>query len=115
MSNWLSKINVGTNAPPGELIVDAKLVEQLTAGYTSPSRPRTPTIIAQLGSSHPSLIYVRANSLHCCARRTVTRIGSSSAAPFVKTVGNQRSEGAVEIIGAKGKMAIITVDVAGPK
>jgi hypothetical protein len=29
------QINVGTNAPPGELIVDAKLMEQLTTGYTA--------------------------------------------------------------------------------
>ena len=28
------QINVGTNASPGELIVDAKLMEQLTTGYT---------------------------------------------------------------------------------
>jgi hypothetical protein len=27
------QINVGTNSPPGELIVDAKMMEQLTEGY----------------------------------------------------------------------------------
>ena len=34
---------------------------------------------------------------------------------FAKTVGSQRGEGALEIIGAESKMAIGAVDVAGPE
>ena len=34
---------------------------------------------------------------------------------FAKTVGSQRGEGAIEIIGAESKMAIGAVDVAGPE
>ena len=34
---------------------------------------------------------------------------------FAKTVGSQRGEGAVEIIGAESKMAIVAVDIAGPE
>ena len=45
----------------------------------------------------------------------MTRIGSSSAASFAKTVGSQRGERTVEIIGAEGKMGISAVDVAGPE
>ncbi|MGB9277832.1 MAG: hypothetical protein WCC08_21645, partial [Terrimicrobiaceae bacterium] len=48
-------------------------------------------------------------------RRTMTRIGSSSAGVFAKTAGSQRGEGAVEIIGAESKMAIVAVDIAGPE
>jgi hypothetical protein len=34
---------------------------------------------------------------------------------FAKSVGCQRGEGAVEIIGAEGKMAIGAIDVLGPE
>ena len=34
---------------------------------------------------------------------------------FAKTAGSQRGEGAVEIIGAESKMAIVAVDIAGPE
>ena len=34
---------------------------------------------------------------------------------FAKTVDSQRVEGALEIIGAEGKMAIVIVDVADPE
>src|SRR5580704_16561383 len=34
---------------------------------------------------------------------------------FAKTASSQRGEGAVEIISAKAKMAIVVIDVAGPE
>ena len=40
------QINVGTGSPPGELIVDAKMMEQLTEGLSGAARPNTGTMIA---------------------------------------------------------------------